>query len=255
MEKNRFSFCLFFLIFTGVLFGQVGINTTMPSPNSALHVHSAFVGGGHGGLLPPRVTLAQRNLIPVTAADDGLLVYVTLVNGSRCLQLFNGATLGWEDVKCFGVPVVPNVRELRIGADYPSTNPSSYTFTTGDIIYANTSGSGLPNRNSNNVCVGSSYRFQLLTFIVFISAPSVNEIIIHGMSSGGLRTLTTLVNFNYFNRNLYACCRVFLLFLNIDSSTICNTLSITNLSIPANTYVRFTMSGNINLSGFDLTSF
>jgi len=254
MEKNRFSFCLFFLIFTGVLFGQVGINTTMPSPNSALHVHSAFVGGGHGGLLPPRVTLAQRNLIPVTAADDGLLVYVTLVNGSRCLQLFNGATLGWEDVKCFGVPVVPNVRELRIGADYPSTNPSSYTFTTGDIIYANTSGSGLPNRNSNNVCVGSSYRFQLLTFIVFISAPSVNEIIIHGMSSGGLRTLTTLETSTTLT-GTYTPVVGYSSISNIDSSTICNTLSITNLSIPANTYVRFTMSGNINLSGFDLTSF
>jgi hypothetical protein len=101
MKKNYFLFSFLFLLFVAKSIGQVGVNTTTPNPNAVLDVHSAFSGGGFGGFLPPRVTLAQRNMIPVTATDDGLMAYVTLADGSRCLQLFNGATLVWEDVKCF----------------------------------------------------------------------------------------------------------------------------------------------------------
>lgn len=104
MKKKCLLFCFLLFLFAADVIGQVGINTTSPNPNAVLDVHSAFNGGGFGGFLPPRVTLAQRNLIPVTAADDGLMAYVTLADGSRCLQLFNGATLMWEDVKCFDGP-------------------------------------------------------------------------------------------------------------------------------------------------------
>jgi len=45
--------------------------------------------------MPPRVTISQRDLIPVTAADDGLLVYV--MDGiNRTLQIYNGVENIWE---------------------------------------------------------------------------------------------------------------------------------------------------------------
>ena len=89
---------------------QVGINTTNPSSAAVLDLNSNFGGTSFGGLMPPRVTIAQRNSIPVTAADDGLMAYVSgFAGGERCLQLFNGATMTWENITCFGVPAPPQI--------------------------------------------------------------------------------------------------------------------------------------------------
>lgn len=248
MENYRFSFFFFFLIFTGVVMGQVGVNTTSPNSNSALHVHSAFAGGGYGGFLPPRVTLAQRNLIPVTAADDGLLVYVTLANGSRCLQLYNGATLGWEDVKCFDGP--PSVTQLRILSS-GLTGQTQYSFTSADIIYANATGGTFVGGNSNNICAGAVTRVQLSTMILHLTSSSTSGIVIHGMSSGGIRNLTNLETSTSLN-GTYTPVVGYTTSSTIVDTTNCGTIPISTISIPATTFIRFTFSGNINLSGFDI---
>lgn len=90
------------------LFAQVGINTTNPSNAAALEI-SANMNGTYGGILPPKVSLAQRNAIPVTASDDGLLVL--LVNGTqRCIQAYDGINGIWQDVFCMNlVPVASSV--------------------------------------------------------------------------------------------------------------------------------------------------
>jgi hypothetical protein len=102
---------LFQLIFISYFFAahaQVGVNTTTPSNGTAFEVNSSFGGGNYGAFMPPRVTIAQRDLIPVTAADDGLMAYVSgFPGGERCLQLFNGMTMTWESIQCFGVPPPP----------------------------------------------------------------------------------------------------------------------------------------------------
>lgn len=84
------NFILFFLLFNFLAsFSQVGINTTNPSPAAVLDVNSSSNGVNYGGFMLPRVTLAQRDLIPVTEDDYGLLVYV--VEGtSRELQVWDG---------------------------------------------------------------------------------------------------------------------------------------------------------------------
>jgi hypothetical protein len=99
---NNYFFILFLLICQGIL-AQVGINTAEPNPNAALEVNGLSA-TQLGGVQLPTVTLAQRNSIPVTATDDGLLLYVTVPCGNRRLQLFNGATLNWEDVMSWEVP-------------------------------------------------------------------------------------------------------------------------------------------------------
>ncbi len=82
------------LLFTTLtVFSQVGINTTTPSNASVIDVQSSGDGIHFGGMLPPRVTLAQRDLIPVTATDEGMLVYVLNPPNSQ-LQIWDGTA--WQ---------------------------------------------------------------------------------------------------------------------------------------------------------------
>jgi uncharacterized protein (TIGR02145 family) len=66
-------------------FAQVGIGTTTPHASAALDVTSTT-----SGLLPPRMTEAQRNVISTPAA--GLIVYCTNCGANGELQLFNGTS-------------------------------------------------------------------------------------------------------------------------------------------------------------------
>lgn len=103
---KKIAFLVSFLINFLAANAQVGINTTSPSNNAALDINSRINATTYGGLMPPKITLAQRNAIAVTAADDGLIAFVTMADGSRCLQLYNGATSVWEDVKCFNASAI-----------------------------------------------------------------------------------------------------------------------------------------------------
>lgn len=82
--------------------------------------------------MPPRVTLAQRNAIPVTAADDGMLVMLT--NGTtRCLQIYNGTANSWESIYCLNnAPVASSVA-------FGGTQTSGQTLT-GSFTYSDTEG-------------------------------------------------------------------------------------------------------------------
>ncbi len=85
-----------FLFICIQLHGQVGINTTSPSPASILEISSTQDNIHFGGFLPPRVpSIANRNSIGTSFSDIGLLVFVDEV---QCLQLWNGTT--WEDIHC-----------------------------------------------------------------------------------------------------------------------------------------------------------
>ncbi|MBA3985032.1 MAG: hypothetical protein H0X63_00260 [Flavobacteriales bacterium] len=95
MKTTVLSIFVFFLSLS--LFSQVGINTTTPSPAAVLDINSSNDGTNFGGLMPPKVTIAQRDLIPVTPADDGLLVYVT--DGvNRYLQIYDGVDGVWRTI-------------------------------------------------------------------------------------------------------------------------------------------------------------
>jgi len=117
-----------FVLFATIGQAQVGINTTTPSSNSALEVNSRFSGGTYGGFMPPKLTIAQRDAIAVTSADDGLMAYVSgFPSGERCLQLYNGAKAVWESIKCFDAanPVVVWSETMGVGAG--STDANTYT--------------------------------------------------------------------------------------------------------------------------------
>jgi uncharacterized protein (TIGR02145 family) len=71
--------------FSSSVFSQVGIGTTTPNPSAELDVTSTTK-----GLLPPRMTQAQRNAILSPVA--GLMVWCTDCVAAGELQVFNGTT-------------------------------------------------------------------------------------------------------------------------------------------------------------------
>lgn len=67
---KRFYTFLFVVIVASSSFAQVGINTETPDPSSALDITSTV-----GGLLPPRMTSAQRD--DIVSPVEGLIVFCT----------------------------------------------------------------------------------------------------------------------------------------------------------------------------------
>lgn len=82
-------FTIVLLLTTFLMISQVGINTTNPSPASVLEVSSSSDGSNFGGFMPPRVSLTERDEIPATALDEGLMVYVINPPNSQ-LQIWDG---------------------------------------------------------------------------------------------------------------------------------------------------------------------
>ncbi len=124
-------------IFTSLAsFAQVGIGTTTPSPASMLEVSSEANDGSFRGLMPPRLTVAQRDLIPVTANDAGLLIFINDVVASIYgLQVFNGNF--WENVYLLQNSLKPTAVDFtltdksqsegiaEINLEFNITNPSA----------------------------------------------------------------------------------------------------------------------------------
>lgn len=79
MKKLLLSYL--FLLFSSVIYSQVGINTNSPDPSSALDIQST-----NGGILIPRLTLSQRDAIAYPAT--GLLIFQT--NESAGFYFYNG---------------------------------------------------------------------------------------------------------------------------------------------------------------------
>ncbi|MEH6658081.1 lamin tail domain-containing protein [Leeuwenhoekiella marinoflava] len=90
-------FLLFFFIGILQVSAQVGIGTTNPSAASMLEISSKSSDGNFKGLMPPRVTVAQRDLIDATEDDTGLMVFVNDLDATIFgLQVWNGTF--WENI-------------------------------------------------------------------------------------------------------------------------------------------------------------
>jgi uncharacterized protein (TIGR02145 family) len=65
----------------------IGVSTANRNPSAQLEVFSTTK-----GFLPPRMTEAQRNLIPVTSSSAGLIVYCTNCGANGEMQYYNGSS-------------------------------------------------------------------------------------------------------------------------------------------------------------------
>jgi uncharacterized protein (TIGR02145 family) len=81
MKTTNILFALALLLST-FTFAQVGIGTTIPDASAALDIKSTTL-----GLLHPRMTTAERDLINSGVWVEGLTIYNT---DTKCLELYNG---------------------------------------------------------------------------------------------------------------------------------------------------------------------
>ena len=114
MKKLLLSAAFIAASFTSI--AQVGVGTVSPDASAALEVKSTT-----SGLLPPRMTTAQRDLINSGAPAEGLTIYNT---DTKCLELYNGTD--WISV-CSGSvvtspPLTTQVASNGIGGTYTFLN-------------------------------------------------------------------------------------------------------------------------------------
>jgi uncharacterized protein (TIGR02145 family) len=169
------------LLLSGILvatslisYAQVGIGTTTPNPSAALDVTSTTK-----GLLPPRMTEAQRDAISTPAA--GLIVYCTDCGANGDLQLFNGTS--WVNMvggtATAGPPPIPSVvsttgkiwMDRNLGASQVATirnDAASY----GDLYQWGRNTDGHEKRNSAVVAGPVASGSEGANFITNGTAPS-----------------------------------------------------------------------------------
>lgn len=144
------TFLLLLLFGNYFLYAQVGIGTTSPSESSMLEINSEASDGSFKGMMPPRVTVAQRDLINPTDADTGLMVFVNDPDASIYgLQVYNGTF--WENIYLLQNSVQPtevsftitetsqSESDAAIDLEFNITNPSAtngLTLTVAASSYA-----------------------------------------------------------------------------------------------------------------------
>jgi len=143
---------------------------------------------------------------------------------------------------------------MRFAANFTG-NPVSYTFTSNDIAYFNATG-GTFSTSGSNLCSGALRRTQLSTMILNLTSTSASAISIPGQSSGSsARTLTLLETATTLNGTYTTIpAASYTTSSTINSSSACGTIEISGLNIPSGSFVRFTFSGNVSVSGFDVTA-
>ena len=143
------------------------------------------------------------------------------------------------------------VTELRIGSNFVN-GLSQYTFSeSNDIMFRNETGGTFANRNTGAVCSGAVYRTELNSVVFYLQSSAISEIAIHGASSGStLRTLSSIQTASSLN-GTYTPLTGYSTSSTVDGT--CGTINVSGILIPENTYISFVFSGNIRLSGFDIT--
>ena len=109
MKKLLFSAAL---LVSAISFSQVGIGTTTPDASAQLDVTSTTK-----GLLPPRLTYAQKTAIASPVA--GLLIWCLDCGTNGEMQIFNGTT--WTNISgttaSFAKPSAPTSPVATAGAE------------------------------------------------------------------------------------------------------------------------------------------
>lgn len=131
---KKIAFLLLF--FSGFLSAQVGINTNTPSPASVLHLESLNGSNTHGGFMPPVVSAAEKLLIPKTAADDGMMIYLS-EGTTRCLQIYNANDDNWVDMYCMPIPAPPSLTYYQDFENIPNTPELTFSGGSGSTSSGN----------------------------------------------------------------------------------------------------------------------
>lgn len=183
---------VFFVLICINTYSQVGINTTTPSAASVLDVESSSDGINYGGFMPPRVSLAERNSIAATAADDGLLIYL-IEGNTREVQIWDGVELQWETVYAMPTnqaPVANNVTFSGLLIENEILTASfNYSDAEGDTagahIYTWYRADDASGTNQTQIQTGTSNTYTLtVNEVGFYIAVEITPVAITGTSPG-----------------------------------------------------------------------
>jgi len=156
------------LVISGVgLQAQVSVGTTQPHASAALDVTSV-----EKGLLPPRMTEAQRNAIPAPAA--GLLVYNLT---EHCLNFYNGTV--WKSYCTAGGSGAVTTLDCAGGAQTGTFQANVLSAGTKVISYTGGSGSHGPISVASTGVTGLTASAASGTF----SASGTITLVISGIAS------------------------------------------------------------------------
>ncbi len=177
---RRFS-CIFISQLLCLLsFSQVGIGTTNPSNASVLDISSTSNNGlTYGGLMPPRVsTQIQRDAIPVTSSDTGMLIFV---QDTATFQIWNG--IYWETIYTLATQAITlAIQDFDTNINWNYTLNHSVYNTNNDIWdivttlgpgtseIDNVSGFFLGCRDLDNPITGSNFIHEIAFVNVNISS-------------------------------------------------------------------------------------
>ena len=143
---------LIFTILWGGVSAQVGIGTTSPNASAELDITSTTK-----GLLPPRMTQAQRDAIASPAA--GLMVWCTNCGSSGELQVFNGTT--WSILSS----AVGAISTLTCGSATNNGTLTSGTAASGvNSVVPYTGGNGGPHSGNGVTSTGLTATLSAGTF-------------------------------------------------------------------------------------------
>ena len=171
---------LFFLTFSFFMYPQVGIGTTNPSPAAILDINGSIGNGVRfGGLMPPRVTSqTQRDAIPATSSDVGLMVFV---QDDATFQIWNG--IYWETMYTLSIQAITlAVQDFDTNINWNYTlNPAPYnsnndiwdvvsTLGSNTAAIDNVSGYFLGCRDLDNTLTGSNFVHQISFINVDVSS-------------------------------------------------------------------------------------
>jgi uncharacterized protein (TIGR02145 family) len=122
MKKLLLSAAFIAASFTSI--AQVGVGTASPDASAALEIESTTL-----GLLPPRMTTVERDLINSGAPAEGLTIYNT---DTKCLELYNGTD--WISV-CSGSVVTTSNSNGDATFSLPQTHTLLSLFDSGTPVY------------------------------------------------------------------------------------------------------------------------
>ncbi len=207
----KFLFTLFVIISISTLKAQVGVGTNTPNASAALDVTSTTK-----GLLPPRMTAAQR--VAISSPADGLVVYQT-DNTPGLYCYVNGA---WNPV---------------------NSGITSGTWTPVVTGFTPTSASGFYQRIGNIVSFSGliTYNGYLNSFSYEINLPILSNFTIENDASGSVSGSYTDIQGYTFNHQISG-------FINVNPSTDKIVVNLVN-DIPTNPDNAMNENVRIGFSG------
>ena len=210
------------LLFTSIIFAQVGIGTTSPNASAQLDVSSTIK-----GFLPPRVLLTGSNAaLPIASPATGLLVYNTATagtapndvtpgyyywNGSAWLKLTENGTTKKAAFVGRGVDVTLGNLKVRLSASgnaslQVSTVSGTYT-VFGSAIYSQAgvvSGSTIDGNSPLTITTNPAY---LKPSWDFINSGATDVWIINDVSNTIAWRISLIIGISY-NNNMISIERI-----------------------------------------------